>query len=238
MEPPRKVGAACERPPPLAGEVPDFQLTHGRAVWVLAELGFSGGVSPTTFNYYIKSLRKLGIPFKWNKGGLGSRKLAHYSYDHLMELSLALLLRVYGWLPDPVLEGLMRYRQDLYYIYKKAYTESQIGAGSPTHVHGPNRAAFTMTGIYLDLQIHYSGGKLVDFGPPRELTPFEALQAFAVADAPARTHLPLNLSALSVQLVKCAQNVPNIRKGARSKRPLPDLRTSRVRPVGWTAPRQ
>ncbi|MDR3534394.1 MAG: hypothetical protein P4L90_28005 [Rhodopila sp.] len=187
-------------------------------MWVLAELGFSDGVSPTTFNYYIKSLRKLGIPFKWNKGGLGSRKLAHYSYDHLMELSLALLLRVYGWLPDPVISGLVRYRQDLSHIYNRAYTESRIGAGSPTHVHGPNRATFRMTGLYLDLQIHYSGGKLVEFGPPKELTPFEALQAFAVADMSARTHLPLNLSALSVRVVECAQNVPNIRKRSASKR--------------------
>jgi hypothetical protein len=203
---------------PSSHEVPDFELTHGRVLWVLKELGFAAEVSGTTFNYYIKSLRKLGIPFKRNETGLGSGKLARYSYNHLMELSLALLLRVYGWLPDPVLEGLIQCRKDLYPIYGKAYTEGRIGMGSLIRVYGLNRMAFKMTGIYLDLQIHYSGGRLVTFGPPKALSPFEALQAFATADVSARTHLPVNLSALAIRVVDCAQNAPDIRRGQANKR--------------------
>ena len=34
------------------------RLSHGQALWVLTQLGFSAGVSAGTFNYYIKSLRK------------------------------------------------------------------------------------------------------------------------------------------------------------------------------------
>jgi hypothetical protein len=88
--------------------VPDLQLAHGRAVWVLDRMGFAAGVTPGTFNHYVKSLRKLGVPFARGEFGTGSRKPARYSFNHLMELSLALTLRIYGVLPDPVLDGASR----------------------------------------------------------------------------------------------------------------------------------
>jgi hypothetical protein len=213
MMPMRKAEETSKRPSLSDDEVPDFQLTHGRAMWVLAELGFAVGVSESTFNHYIKSLRKLGVPFRRNEPGLHNGKLARYSYDHLMELSLALFLRVYGWLPDPVLTGLIQFRQELYPIYRRAYAESRSGKGSQIRVYGPDHSSFRMTGLYLDLRIHYSGGQLVAFGPPCALTPFEALRGIATADVPARTNIPVNLSLLAARLVECADKAPYIRRG-------------------------
>jgi len=209
----KKVKHNDERPRPLGDEALAFRLTHGRAMWVLTELGFAAGASNKTFNYYIKSLRKFGVPFGRNEDRRQSRQLAHYSYDELMELSLALILRVYGWLPDPVLTGLVRFRRELNSIYREAYIESQIAVGCQIRVCGPSRTSFRMTGLYLDLQIRYSGGRLIDFGPPKALTPYEALHTFAIADVSARTHLPLNLSALALQIVDSAQRAPDIRRG-------------------------
>jgi len=83
--------------------VPDLQLTHGRALWVLTQMGFAAGVTPMTFTYYVKSLRRLGVPFAHGEITTGSGKPVHYSFNHMMELSLALTLRIYGALPDPVL---------------------------------------------------------------------------------------------------------------------------------------
>ena len=94
--------------------VPDIGLTHGRAVWVLETLGFSTGIGDAAFHHYIKSLRKLGIPFRRGEPGLSGGKLARYSYNHLMELGVALTLRVYGSLPDAVAEGLIESRKQLY----------------------------------------------------------------------------------------------------------------------------
>ena len=53
-----------------------IQMTHGQVLWVLSECGFSASVTPETFNYYIKSLRKLGIPFVRGETGLMSGRLA------------------------------------------------------------------------------------------------------------------------------------------------------------------
>ncbi len=137
--------------------VPDVQLTHGRAVWVLTAMGFSAGVTPITFNHYIKSLRVLGIPFARSEMGTGVGRPVRYSFNHLMELCVALTLRVYGALPDPVLVGLIDYRQELYKLYRRAYIEYATGLGTPVVVTASHRASFEMSGVYLDLRIRFGG---------------------------------------------------------------------------------
>src|ERR1700752_1538247 len=36
-----------------------MEMTHGQTLWILSEFGFNAGATPKTFNYYIKSLRRL-----------------------------------------------------------------------------------------------------------------------------------------------------------------------------------
>jgi len=193
--------------------VPDLQITHGRALWVLSKMGFAAGVTPLTFNHYVKSLRKLGVPFAHGEIGTGSGKPVRYSFNHMMELALALTLRVYGTLPDPVLDGLVRFRHDLYALYRRAYLEYATGLGAPVQVTSKDRAAFEMRGVYLDLHIRFGGGRAFEFGPPRLLSPFEALRVYARLDTPGRAHLPLDLSSLAIDLVECAEAAPLLRRG-------------------------
>jgi hypothetical protein len=195
--------------------VPDIELTHGRAVWVFGALGFSDGVSSRTFNYYIKSLRKLGIPFVRGEAGLGTSKLARYSYNHMMELGLALTLRVYGILPDPIVAGLIQFRQELYPLYLQAYVDASEGVGAPVWIQGRRPEKFRMSGVYVDLQIRYVRGQILEFGPPRAMPPFDALQLFATAQRPGSPHVPFNLSALALDVVDSAKRAPNIRRGPR-----------------------
>lgn len=195
--------------------VPDIELTHGRAVWVFSALGFSDGISTRTFNYYIKSLRKLGIPFIRGEAGLGTDRLARYSYNHMMELGVALALRVYGILPDPVVAGLIQFRHDLYPLYRQAYLDASRGLGVPVRVHVRGLETFRMSGVYLDLQIRYVRGQILAFGPPRALSPFDALGMFANAQRPGCPHTPLNLSALALNVVAASARAPNIRRGPR-----------------------
>src|SRR5262249_54144957 len=150
---------------------------------------------------YIKSLQKLGTPFERGKIGLSRRGLANYSYYHLMELALALTLRVYHVVPDAILVEMLRYRNDLYRHYRLAYSERCTGRGAPLTVEAAGRPILHMRGLFLDLQINFSGGRLANFGPPKLLSPFEALMIFANRDIAARAFLPINLSLLSERLV-------------------------------------
>lgn len=193
--------------------IPVLHLTHGRALWVFGALGFSDGISPRTFNYYIKSLRKLGIPFVRGEVGLGTGRLAHYSYDHMMELGVALTLRVYGVLPDPVVAGLIRFRRDLHALYRRAYLDADRGLGAPVRVHARGETGFCLTGLYLDPQIRYVRGQILEFGPPRAVSPFDALRLFASSRCAGRPHVPFNLSVLALDIIASAEQAPNIRRG-------------------------
>jgi hypothetical protein len=200
----------------LPTSLPEIKLHHGEALWVLSRLGFQGGASKSTFYEYIKSLRKLGTPFDRGTIGLARRGLKNYSYCHLMELALALTLRVYHAVPDSVLAEIIRYRASLYRHYRRAYAERTTGIGAPIVVNAVDHTPIHMRGVFLDLQINFSGGMLVKFSPPRLLSPFDALSVFVKRDIAARALLPINLSLLSERLVLTALRAPVIRRGPRA----------------------
>jgi len=187
-------------------------------MWVLQQLGFAEGVSQTTFNYYIKSLRKLGIPFLPGENRFWSGRLARYSYYHLMELALALTLRVYGAVPDSILEGIMANRETLQTIYDASYAERGREATIEINQGDRNATHISAQGIYLDLALEFSGGRLLRFGPPRILDAGAAITIFLQKGAASRAFLPIAISRLSVEVVRLARNAPLIHRG-----PNPDM---------------
>jgi hypothetical protein len=192
----------------LSAILPKIALNHGRALWVLQQLGFRGKTSDSTFYEYIKSLRKLGTPFRPGEIGVARRGRANYSYYHVMELALALTLRVYHVVPDSVLTQIIRHRRSLYRHYRRAYTERRDGLGTRTKFRADTGANFALSGVFLDLQINFSGGRLVSFGPPKVFSPAEALQVFAERDLAARAFLPINLSRLAERVITLALSAP------------------------------
>ena len=209
----RPIGAANPRdrtPPYLA-------LSHGQTKRVLTSMGYATGITDKTFDYYIKSLRKLGVPFGTPVSPRGQRQLALYDFHHLMELSLALTLRVYWTLPDAVLQGIVENRQALYQIYDTAYTDAVDGVGASIRITTKVGPPFTMCGVYLDPQIHYAGGRLLRMGTPKIVSPTEALKIYGTDFATSRAHLPINVSYLALRIVECAQDVPKVRPGPSSR---------------------
>jgi hypothetical protein len=197
--------------------LPRFELHHGEALWLMTQLGFRGAASEATFNEYIKSLRKLGTPFERGEIGLARRGLANYSYYHLMELALVLTLRVYHIVPDSILVEIVRHRRALYRHYRRAYAMRSSGIGKPIVFKARDYTAVRMRGLFLDLQINFSGGKLSSFGPPKALAPYQALETFAKRDLAARSLLPINLSFLAEKLVSTWFRAPVIRRGPRPR---------------------
>jgi hypothetical protein len=202
-------------PGDLPGELPKIELNHGQTLWLLTALGFRGDASPDTFREYVKSLRKLGMPFEHGEIGQGHRGLAIYSYCHLMELALGLTLRVYHVAPDSVLTGVIRFRKSLCRQYQQAYAERCTGRGTPIVIKTGDYHPFQVSGVYLDLRINFAGGTLVRFGPPQLISPYQALSTYATHDLPARALLPICLSRLSERVVALSLHAPLIRRGHR-----------------------
>jgi hypothetical protein len=198
----------------LPAKLPCIRLRHGQVLWLLTELGYRGTVSETTFFEYIKSLRKLGIPFGPEKFQTErSRRLARYFFCHLMELAVILSLRVYHIVPDAVLRGVARYRNDLYRLYRRAYVERLSGAGKPTLIVTEDCEPIELRGLYLDLNIEFAGGHLVRFGPPKLLSSAETLVRFSKSTISGRAFLPLALSLLSERVIALALRAPQVHSG-------------------------
>jgi hypothetical protein len=203
---------------PDAAALPRLALTHGQTIWVLSELGFHHGVSTSTFNHYVKSLRRLDVPFGRGKGQSEGRRNITYDFDELIELALALLLRVYGVLPDRVVEGLRTFRKALRPIYRQAYFELTEHRYPPARVSAESGRLVELTGLYLDLNIRYSACQMMlEFGPPKAISPFEAVLLYAKAEAPARSYLPLNLSAIADMIIARTRTLPAKRRGRSPK---------------------
>jgi hypothetical protein len=176
------------------------------------ELGHSDGVAEQTFYEYIKSLRKLGIPFAYGAMKSRNKTLADYRYCEVMELAMTLALRVYHVVPDSVLKAIIRNRARLHRLYRRAYAERKSGKVSPVFLATQKGAPIELRGCFLDLGIRFSGGQLVNFGPPRLLSPEDALALSARRMLSVETSLPLGLSALAEQVVALALAAPRIRR--------------------------
>ncbi len=198
----------------LPKKLPEIQLKHGQVLWLLTELGYRGVVSESAFFEYIKSLRKLGIPFGHKRFQTKrSRRLACYSYCHLMELAMTLSLRVYHVVPDAVLRGIVRYRRRLYRFYGRAYAQRRHGAGRSILIRIKGHNPIEFRGLFLDLNIEFAGGHLVRFGPPKLLSSAETLARFSEATSSGRAFMPLSLSPLSERIIALALRAPDIRSG-------------------------
>jgi len=201
--------------------VPRLALTHGQTLRLLSELGFREGVSASTFNHYLKSLRKLGVPFEYGKDKSQRRRGVTYNFEELMELSVALLLRVYWTTPDVVIAGLREFRNDLRRIYREAYSELTIHKYPPARISAPNGLRTTVNGLYLDLNIRYAAGQMIEFGPPRAMSAFEAASRYASTLTPARSYLPLNISVVAGMIASRAPDIPSIPRGGAAHSSLP-----------------
>ena len=222
---------------PLPTKLPRVRLRHGQALWLLNELGYRGAVSESAFFEYIKSLRKLGIPFGHEKFQSNRvRRLARYSFYHLMELATTLSLRVYHVVPDAVLRGVVRHRDELYRFYRRAYAQRFSGLGRPIFIRLRGREPIELRGLFLDLNIQFAGGHLVRFGPPKLLSSTDTFAKFSEGTSSGRAFIPLSLSLLSERVILLALRAPEIRSGPpkssisreifRSRQSKPRLRNS------------
>jgi hypothetical protein len=209
----------------LPAEVPSIRLRYGQTIWLLTELGFRGPVAKSTFHEYLKSLRKLGIPFGREKfQNNRRRRLAYYSYCHLMELSVTLSLRVYHVVPDLIVKGIVHHRDRLRRLFRRAYRQRRSGLGKPLVIEFKGHKPVVLRGLCLDLNFKFSGGRMVRFGPPQLLSPVEALAQLSQNMVSARSLAPINLSLLSEQVTTLALSAPAVRSGPPAQ---PDRRFSR-----------
>src|SRR5437773_8361228 len=152
-----------------ASHIDRLGLSHGQARWVLNNLGLHAGEDEQTFDSYIKSLRRDGVPFATNELGVGAGYNLTYRYPHLMELAVALALRTQGVLSRHIVGLLAEYRSILRSHYRQAWLERETALGEPRKLAIDDGTDRRFSGAYLDLSLTYTSDGVLSVIEPRLL---------------------------------------------------------------------
>ena len=197
-------------------ELHGLQLSHGQVRWLLWHLNLRVGDDEPRFDAWLKYARRMGLPFYADELGRGAGVNVVYRYHHVMELAVALALRMQGILPQDLLGLLARARHALRPLYYRAYLERASGLGAQVRARFDDDSELAATGTYLDLGLAYAeAGPLTSFALPKLLGPREALVAFARQHHLAYPRPPLPLSDIANDVVQLAEGAPEIRRGRR-----------------------
>jgi hypothetical protein len=200
-------------------EIDDLALSHGQARLVLKWLDLSVGEDDQTFDAYIKSLRRDGVPFAPEELGVGAGYNLTYKYVHLMELAVVLGLRTQGILSRHIVRRLALYRSDLRPLYRRAWLERDSELGEPRDVVIESDTCpekLCIWGTYLDLGLTFREDGTLVGSKPRLLGPVAALKDFAKPRPMFHSRPPLPVSQYAESIVILARNVSEIKRGRRS----------------------
>src|SRR6266851_3091820 len=198
-----------------ASHIDRLRLSHGQARWVLTNLGLHAGEDEQTFDSYIKSLRRDGVPFATNELGVGAGHNLTYRYSHLMELAVALALRTQGVLSRHIVGLLAEYRSVLRSHYRQAWLERKIGLGKPRKVVIDDGKEREFSGAYLDLSLTYTSDGVLSVIEPRLLDPVKALDYYMAGHDSIYPRPPLPISQYAANVVRHAELAPEIKRGRR-----------------------
>lgn len=196
-----------------ATHIDRLALSHGQARWVLGHLGLHAGEDEPTFDSYIKSLRRDGVPFASSELGVGTGHNLKYRYAHLMELTVALALRTQGILSRDIVGLLANQRKVLRPLYRQAWLERESGIGAPRRLLIEPRISRRISGAYLDLTLTYNPSGLLLATKPRLLNPVEALDYYMADHQLVYPRPPLPISQFAIDVVRLAEDPPEIRRG-------------------------
>jgi hypothetical protein len=198
---------------PQDREVPPLNLSHGQALWVLENMGFRTGDTPTAFNAYLMGLRRAGLPFAEGELGQGPGHNVTYRFEHLMELTVALALRAQAILPRDVVNVLAQSRPRLRQIYRRAWTDRKSGLGAPEWIVPGKQPRFQLQGIYLDLRLMHVETGFFLHASPIALGPGQYIGRASTKNILQHMRDPLPISDMAEKIVELAAGAPEVRRG-------------------------
>ena len=194
-----------------------FALSHGQVRGVLEELGLRVGDSEAQFDAWLKYVRRMGVPFYPHELGRGAGVNVVYKFHHVMELAVALALRTQGILPLHLLQLLVENRATLRPLYHEAYRQRDRGLGAVVKVRFDDDDAepSSVGGAFLDLNLDYLEGGVLTGGNPQLLSAREAVMSFMRPGNLMYPRPPLPLSRIATDVVRLAEDAPELRRGRR-----------------------
>jgi len=190
-------------------------LSHGQVRWLLSDVLDLAEGSDSTFDSYLKFLRRNGVPFSSGEtpGRPGFNVV--YQFHHLMEVVLALALRRQAILKGDVVGLLVSMRDELRPLLSRAWLERESGLGARVSVEIDGSKLPHASGIWLDLGLRYNELGVLSTTGPKLLGPKEAAKILFTSNLPIYVRDPIKISDLAANVVEAAPEAPEIRRGPR-----------------------
>lgn len=188
-------------------------LSHGQARWLFAEGLHLSDTSDSSFDSYLKFLRRGGVPFDKAEtpGGPGTNVI--YRYHHLMEVVLALALHRQAILKSDVVSFLVDMREELRPLFRRAWLERASGLGASVSVKVGNGKSFPASGVWLNLGLRYTPGGPLTTSGPMLLGPEEAIKFVCTLHRQQHFRDPIRISDFADDVVRFASEAPEVRRG-------------------------
>lgn len=140
-----------------------IELPHGIAVRLLWKFIQDPNDThvPDWFVSYIRYLRREGVPFQENELGMGRGRNVAYNMYHIMEISIALLLRWHGISNKDIPRFIIKIRKKLRVAFIYSASFDKYGNDSASYSLTDDYDKATISGIYLDLGLHYIDKELM-----------------------------------------------------------------------------
>ncbi len=190
-----------------------IELSHAQSKQLLTHVLNLGDWTASKLDSYIKSLRREGVPFDPGEtpGAPGTNVV--YRFEHLMELSLALMLHRQGILRRDIIGLLVSMRGELRPLFQRAWSECNSGLGARVPVTVGGQHIVNASGIWLDLGLTYAfGGGLTAMGP-KLLGPEGAIKTLATLNLQLTFRDPVRISDLAQEIVRMAPEIPTVHRG-------------------------
>jgi hypothetical protein len=177
-------------------------------------MNISGGLEMSALNAMVRKLRRHHVPFSAEELDKDQWEEVQYSFEHIVEVCLALKLLAEGISFRHVVSLLTGHRPRLRKLFATALIDADSGRGSALEVSVKGRGSTNISGLYLDFHATHEAGVLAA-GRPELLDPWDALQKYMGFYRGLHPVGLIRLSQLATEAVRLAQVAPAIRRGRR-----------------------
>lgn len=196
-----------------ASDIDRIALSHGQVRWVLRHLLQLGEESDASLDACLKLLRRNGVPFAKHETPGGPGVNVEYGFEHVMELAVALSLHRQAILKMDTIVLLAQLRHELTPLYRRAWLERDRGLGRRVSIKIEDAKPLMASGLWLDLGLQYSVGKVLTTLGPRLLGPTAAVRELVTVNRQRHFRDPIKISDLAVAVVELSTSAPEFRRG-------------------------
>ena len=198
-------------------ELDRLSISHGQVLWVIDGMNFVPWLNRPALDSVLKKFRLNKVP-DFDRLGQVGRAGADFAYgfSELMDCVLAMKLVSEGLAFRHVV-GLMKFDPEkLRQFYRRAYFESENGAGAPLRVNSEDGRRVSISGLVLDFKAQISKSGALSTPGPILLDPWQALERYTAAYVNLHPMGLVRLSQLATEAVRLALAAPVVKRGRKS----------------------